>query len=320
MLKDSVTFGEAMVMFVAGRPGALKDIDTFSRRLAGAEVNVAVGLSRLGLTSGWISRLGEDAFGDYIVEYLAREKVDIDGITHDSRYPTGFQLKSMVLEGDPQVQYFRKGSAASTLGEADVDSGYLTGFRHLHMTGIPPALTKSTRAFAYAALETMKGAGRTVSFDPNLRPSLWSSKEEMREVINDLACRADWVLPGIEEGEFLTGSRDPKKIAEFYLNRGVSLVAVKLGPEGAYFRTPYEEGTVPGFEVKKVVDTVGAGDGFATGLIGGLLRGLSITEAVRQGNAIGSIAVQSVGDHDGYPTMEELKAYLHDHLTGVRTR
>ncbi|WP_020433910.1 PfkB family carbohydrate kinase, partial [Paenibacillus riograndensis] len=111
-----------------------------------------------------------------------------------------------------------------------------------------PALTKSTRAFAYAALETMKGAGRTVSFDPNLRPSLWSSKEEMREVINDLAYRADWVLPGIEEGEFLTGSTDPKEIAEFYLHRGVSLVAVKLGPEGAYFRTPNEEGTVQGFK------------------------------------------------------------------------
>lgn len=309
-----------MVMFIASRPGALKDIDTFSRRLAGAEVNVAIGLSRLGLSSGWISRLGEDAFGEYIAEYLAREQVDIHGVTYDSRCPTGFQLKSKVHEGDPQVQYFRKGSAASTLGVADVDFGYLTGFRHLHMTGIPPALTKSTRAFAYAALETMKGAGRTVSFDPNLRPSLWSSKEEMREVINDLACRADWVLPGIGEGEFLTGSRDPKEIARFYLNRGVSLVAVKLGPEGVYYRTPNEEGIVQGFKVKKVVDTVGAGDGFATGLIEGLLRGLSITEAVRQGNAIGSIAVQSEGDHDGYPTKEELETYLHNHLTGVRQR
>lgn len=309
-----------MVMFIASRPGALKDIDTFSRRLAGAEVNVAIGLSRLGLSSGWISRLGEDAFGEYIAEYLAREQVDIHGVTYDSRCPTGFQLKSKVHEGDPQVQYFRKGSAASTLGVADVDFGYLTGFRHLHMTGIPPALTKSTRAFAYAALEAMKGAGRTVSFDPNLRPSLWSSKEEMREVINDLACRADWVLPGIGEGEFLTGSRDPKEIARFYLNRGVSLVAVKLGPEGAYYRTPNEEGIVQGFKVKKVVDTVGAGDGFATGLIEGLLRGLSIIEAVRQGNAIGSIAVQSEGDHDGYPTKEELETYLHNHLTGVRQR
>lgn len=309
-----------MVMFIASRPGALKDIDTFSRRLAGAEVNVAIGLSRLGLSSGWISRLGEDAFGEYIAEYLAREQVDIHGVTYDSRCPTGFQLKSKVHEGDPQVQYFRKGSAASTLGVDDVDFCYLTGFRHLHMTGIPPALTKSTRAFAYAALETMKGAGRTVSFDPNLRPSLWSSKEEMREVINDLACRADWVLPGIGEGEFLTGSRDPKEIARFYLNRGVSLVAVKLGPEGAYYRTPNEEGIVQGFKAKKVVDTVGAGDGFATGLIEGLLRGLSITEAVRQGNAIGSIAVQSEGDHDGYPTKEELETYLHNHLTGVRQR
>ncbi|MFD1773807.1 sugar kinase [Paenibacillus rhizophilus] len=317
-LKDVVTFGEAMVMFVADKPGALKDIDKFSRRLAGAEVNTAVGFARLGLSAGWVSRLGDDVFGEYIREYLAGENIDISGVTNDSRYPTGFQLKSKVLEGDPQVQYFRKNSAARTLSGEDVDAGYFTGFRHLHMTGIPPALTKETREFAYAALGAMKAAGRSISFDPNLRPSLWSSREEMVSVINDLACRADWVLPGVEEGEILTGSRDPRAIAEFYLNKGVSLVVVKLGPEGAYFRTQTDEGTVQGFKVEKVVDTVGAGDGFAVGLVSGMLEGLTVSQAVQRGNAIGALAVQSEGDHDGYPAKSELETYLQYQLTGVK--
>ncbi|AIQ10856.1 sugar kinase [Paenibacillus durus] len=317
-LKDVVTFGEAMVMFVAEQPGALKDIDKFCRRLAGAEVNTAVGFARLGLSAGWVSRLGADVFGEYIREYLDRENIDISGVTSDSRHPTGFQLKSKVLEGDPQVQYFRKNSAASTLSGTDVDVGYLTGFRHLHMTGIPPALTKNTREFAYGALEAMKAAGRSVSFDPNLRPALWSSREEMVSVINDLACRADWVLPGIQEGEILTGSRDPRAIAEFYLNKGVSLVAVKLGPEGAYFRTQTDEGTVQGFKVEEVVDTVGAGDGFAVGLVSGMLEGLTVPQAVQRGNAIGALAVQSEGDHDGYPTNLKLETYLQYQLTGVK--
>ncbi|NGM85028.1 sugar kinase [Paenibacillus sp. 7124] len=317
-LKDVVTFGEAMVMFVADKPGALKDIDKFSRRLAGAEVNTAVGFARLGLSAGWVSRLGDDVFGEYIREYLERENIDISGVTSDSRHPTAFQLKSKVLEGDPQVQYFRKNSAASTLSGADVDPDYLTGFRHLHMTGIPPALTKETREFAYAALGAMKAEGRSISFDPNLRPSLWSSREEMVSVINDLACRADWVLPGVEEGEILTGSRDPRAIAEFYLSKGVSLVVVKLGPEGAYFRTKTDEGTVQGFKVEKVVDTVGAGDGFAVGLVSGMLEGLTVSQAVQRGNAIGALAVQSEGDHDGYPTKPELETYLQYQLTGVK--
>jgi len=315
---DVVTFGEAMVMFVASEPGELKDAGQFTRSLAGAELNTAIGFARLGLHSGWVSKLGQDAFGAYIRERLLLENVDIAGVVSDPDYQTGFQLKSKVLEGDPVVQYFRKGSAASTMSGQELDRHYFTAFRHLHMTGIPPALTPRTREFAYAALEAMKSAGRSTSFDPNLRPILWSSRTEMISVINDFAIKADWVLPGMEEGELLTGYSDPERIAGYYLDRGVSRVIVKLGAEGAYFRTAEEEGRVPGFNVKEVVDTVGAGDGFAVGVISGLLQGLDIEQAVIRGNAIGALAVQSVGDHEGYPTEAGLEHYIQHHLTGVK--
>lgn len=307
---DVVTFGEAMAMFVAGQPGPLNKVEQFTRRLAGAETNVAIGLARLGLTSGWVSKVGKDAFGTYILEALKRQNVDLTRVKIDEEYPTGFQLKSKVFKGDPEVQYFRKGSAASRMGIEDFDADYFKSAKHLHMTGIPLALSGKTRDFANNALLTMKRAGRTVSFDPNLRPSLWRSEDEMIRVINETAAKADWVLPGIAEGEVLTGFSKPEDIAAFYLEKGVGLVVVKLGAKGAFYQTSTDRGLIEGFHVEHIVDTVGAGDGFAVGVISALLEGLPIKEAVIRGNAIGALAVQSSGDSDGLPSREELERFL----------
>lgn len=315
---DVVTFGEAMAMFMANHPGSLHEVSHFTRELAGAETNVAIGLARLGFGSGWASKVGNDAFGKFIIERLKNENVDTDHVLLESKYPTGFQLKSMVLEGDPEVQYFRKGSAASHLSVDDFNEDYFLAAKHLHMTGIPLAISESARAFAKHALSFMKKNERKVSLDPNLRPSLWASQEEMVKEINQVAFQADYVLPGFAEGEILTGFKNPRDIASFYLDKGVKLVVIKLGPAGAFFKTATEEATVLGFPVEKVVDTVGAGDGFAVGVISGLLEGLSIHEAVLRGNAIGSLAVQSPGDNDGYPTKVQLEKYIENTLQGVK--
>jgi sugar/nucleoside kinase (ribokinase family) len=130
----------------------------------------------------------------------------------------------------------------------------------------------------------------------------------MREATNDLAAQADWVLPGIEEGRLLTGESTPDGIARFYRQRGAKLVVVKLGRDGAYFESENGAGHVPGFPVAKVVDTVGAGDGFAVGVISGLLDGLSPLDAVRRGTWIGARAVQVMGDTEGLPTRTEVEA------------
>jgi 2-dehydro-3-deoxygluconokinase len=315
---DVITFGEAMAMFMANHPGSLHEVSQYTRELAGAETNVAIGLARLGLRSGWASKVGNDAFGKFVIERLKNENVDINHVLTDNNYPTGFQLKSMVLEGDPEVQYFRKGSAASHLTSNDFNEEYFQSARHLHMTGIPLAISDSARAFARHALSFMKKNGKKVSFDPNLRPTLWSSQEEMVMEINEAAFLADYVLPGIAEGELLTGFKEPREIASFYLDKGVELVVIKLGEEGAFYKTAKEEGTVRGFHVEQVVDTVGAGDGFAVGVISGLLEGLSIHDAVLRGNAIGSLAVQLPGDNDGYPTKAELEKYMDKNLEEVK--
>jgi 2-dehydro-3-deoxygluconokinase len=307
--RDVAVFGEAMMMFVASRHGPLEEVDTFHRRMAGAEINVAIGLARLGMRVGWASRLGADSMGRYLLAELRREGVDCARVACDPGQRTGFLFKGRVREGDPPVEYHRQGSAASRMGPDDVDPDWLRATRHLHATGVFAAISASSLAAAHHSIETMRAAGRSVSFDPNLRPSLWASTEAMRTGINRLAARAHTVLPGLEEGRLLTGEDTPEGIARFYRAAGASLVVVKLGPDGAYYDdADAGTGRVPGHPVETVVDTVGAGDGFAVGVVSALLEGRSVPDAVRRGSWIGALQVQVVGDSEGLPTRAELEA------------
>ncbi|MBG9390281.1 sugar kinase [Caenimonas sp. DR4.4] len=307
MANDVVVFGEMMQMFVADTPGPLETITTFHKRTAGAETNTAIGFARAGLRVGWASRLGVDSMARYLMGEMQREGVDCSRVVCDPTQRTGFQFKGRVTDGgDPPVEYHRKGSAASHMTPADIDASWLTSARHLHATGVFPAISATALATARKTLELMRAAGRTISFDPNLRPTLWATPEDMRREINALAYQADWVLPGLEEGRFLTGESTPEAIAHHYLQRGAKLVAVKLGPQGAYYEGVSTSGRVPAFPVAEVVDTVGAGDGFAVGVVSALLEGASLEQAVRRGAWIGARAVQVLGDTEGLPTREEL--------------
>ena len=304
---DVVTFGEAMMLLVADQPGPLERAQAFFKRTAGAETNAAIGLARLGLQVAWCSRLGTDSMGRYLLQSMQAEGIDFSHVVCDGTQRTGFMIKGRVEGGgDPEVEYHRKGSAASLFQPEQINMPWLVGARHLHATGIFSALSANCLATSIASMAAMRKHGKTISFDPNLRPSLWASKEVMRETINSLACLADWVLPGIEEGKLLTGKDTPEEIAKFYLDAGVSLVVIKLGAEGAYYAAKQEAAYVPGFPVNLVVDTVGAGDGFAAGVISGMLEGLSVQNAVRRGAWIGARAVQVLGDTEGLPTRAQL--------------
>ena len=303
---DVTTVGEAMVQFAAQAPGALDEVEGFTRITAGAELNVAVGLSRLGHRVGYVSRLGRDSFGRFLAAAMQREGIDTRHLAVDALHPTGFMLKSRALQGDPQTEYFRRGSAASHLSPADNPRDYCAASRHLHVTGISVAISDSARELVFQMADDARAGGRTVSFDPNLRPSLWPSQQAMIDCLNRLAAQSDWVLPGLAEGRLLTGRDSAEAIADFYLERGASRVVVKLGPQGAYFADASGRGTAPGLTVAQVVDTVGAGDGFAVGVISGLLEGLALPAAAARGNAIGARVVQFPGDCDGLPDRAQL--------------
>jgi sugar/nucleoside kinase (ribokinase family) len=306
---EVVTFGEIIGNLVACNVGPLENAERFERRLAGSELNTAIALARLGHRVGYVGRVGVDLFGRAAADRLREEGIDATWLVHDRRAHTGLQIKQRVAQGDPQYLYYRNDSAGSMLTVDERTTAYLATARHLHATGIPPALSGSARAFAVEAFDAARAHGLGVSFDPNLRPSLWRDRQEMVDVVNTFAHRADWVLPGLDEGEALTGSGDAEGIAEYYLAHGAKGVAVKRGAAGATVFTAAGSWHCPGFVVD-VADTLGAGDGFAAGLVSGLLDGLEPPMALRRACAVGALATTSAGDCDGMPTMPQVELLL----------
>jgi sugar/nucleoside kinase (ribokinase family) len=308
---DVVTLGEAMALFIAEQPGALSRVSSFSRRTAGAELNVAVGLCRLGFRVGYISRVGDDSLGQHLLDFVDAEGIDRTHMSVDPAHPTGLMFKSLATDGsDPLIEYFRRGSAASHLCVADNPAAYCATSRHFHMTGISPALSTGMRELVFEMAARARQAGQSISFDPNLRPRLWPSQQAMIETMNLLAAQADLVMPGLAEGQLLTGRQDADGIADFYLGHGAKQVVIKLGAHGAYFADRNHRGMAAGFRVQRVVDTVGAGDGFAVGVISAVLEGAPLDEAATRGNAIGARVVQFPGDCDGLPNRAQLAEAL----------
>lgn len=301
-----------MGLFSANESGKLDDASYFSKTVAGAEVNVSIGLSRLGMDVELITRLGEDYFGRYILKFLELEGIGTEFVSFDEKSNTGFMLKSKTEEGDPETAYYRKGSAFSELSIEDlIDLVDFKKVKVLHITGIPSAVSRSVRSTIYYLMGKAKESDTFITFDPNLRPALWEDEETMKKVLNELATYADVILPGIEEARILTDLEEPDDIAEFYFEKGVKYIVIKMGPSGAYVKGVGKEIVfVPGFKAEKVVDTVGAGDGFAVGIISGYLDGLSLEEAAVRANAIGAIQVQNLGDNEGLPDRKTLLDFI----------
>lgn len=305
-----VLFGEPMALLISEEEGQIKDVTNFRKKVAGAELNVCIGLNRLEHTPIFITRLGKnDPFGNYIYDTLKSENLDMTNISMDDKKLTGFMLKNRVLKGDPEIFYYRKNSAASNISPKDLNNIKFDEIDQVHVTGIACAVSESCLLTAHVLVDRAKSNGVFVSFDPNIRKSLWPDEETMISSINDIAFKSDMVMPGITEGELLTGENTPEGIADFYMNKGVKIVIVKTGPNGCYYKTETGSGYVDGVKVDKVVDTVGAGDAFACGVISGRLEGLSAEKYVMRGNIMGAMQVQVEGDNEGLPTKEVLLKY-----------
>ncbi|WP_273123122.1 sugar kinase [Bacillus weihaiensis] len=309
---DVVTIGESMVVFTPTSDGFMRNASQFTKKIGGAESNVAVGLARLGHQSAWMSKLGDDEFGKAILAFLKGENVDVSQVTFDDKAPTGIYFKEPRRQNSTRVYYYRKGSAASKLAPSDLNGDYLMNTKYLHITGITPALSESCRETIFEAIRIAKQNGTTIVFDPNLRTKLWD-EETARETLLKMAKEADIVLPGVAEGEFLFGESDPHKLGQLFLDHGASVVVMKVGAEGAYYFTEKESALIPGFPVKNVVDPVGAGDGFAAGFLSGLLDELELGEAVERANAVGALVTMVNGDVDGLPEREEVEQLLSKH-------
>lgn len=308
-----VTLGESMVLLQSMTDRRLKHESVLLKTMGGAESNLAISLSRLGIASRWISRLGEDPHGDYIYATIAGEGVDVSQVERDNNYPTAIYFKDFNGLGDPNVYYYRKNSAASFMGPEHVKKSWLHGATHLHVTGITPALGENTSKLTIELMKQAKANGMTVSFDPNLRLKLWN-KEIAKEVLLSIIPLCDLFLPGIEESEFLLGNLSVEDAAKKFLHMGPQAVVVKLGEKGAQCFTNEGDCIVESQPVKHVVDTVGAGDAFASGVLSILVQeevwSLELLQkAAVRGNLMGALAVQFKGDWEGAPTLQELISF-----------
>ncbi|MDB5085985.1 MAG: phosphomethylpyrimidine kinase family protein [Bacilli bacterium] len=309
MAVDVVTLGESMILFQTLTSGALQYAPLLTKTIAGAESNLAVGLTRLGKKVSLFTRVGADPFGNQLVATLMGEGVQTDYVVRDPENPTGIYFKELKPNGDPHVYYYRRGSAASQMNPEDFPVEMLKDARLLHVTGITPALSQGCRDTVQTAMRSAREQGLTVSFDPNLRRKLWSEDEAKRTLLSMISL-CDIFLPGVEEGEFLFGTADVQEIARLSLRHGARIVVVKRGAEGSSVFTSSEEYHVPGFPVAAVIDTVGAGDGFAAGFLSSWLDQLPLAECLRRANAIGAMATQYYGDWEGLPRTAELEAFL----------
>lgn len=306
---DVVGIGETMVLFTPEANGVIRYARKFSSRCAGAESNTLIGLARLGHKTGWISKIGNDELGEFIITSIRGEGVDTSMVLRDSSAPTGIFFKGVVNEKDTRMYYYRKGSAASKITCNNIDEQYIAQTKYLYITGITPALSQSCYDSIFYAVKIAKENNVKVVFDPNIRYKLWDD-DYARETILKLSSIADIVLPGLSEGKFIFGDKDYEAIARDFINNGASQVIIKLGEKGAYYISGDDQGFVPAVKISRVADPVGAGDGFAAGVLSGLLDGLSLRESVAIGCAIGAIVSTVNGDIEGLPDRETLKHFI----------
>ncbi|CAM3695397.1 2-dehydro-3-deoxygluconokinase [Aeromicrobium ponti] len=309
-MNDVITIGDAMITFNPSTTGPMRFVSTFERKIGGAELNVAIGCSRLGLKTGWISRLGNDEFGRHIFNTVRGEGIDVSQLELVDGYPTSLNFKEIMGDGSVRTFYYRTNSPTETLTVDSLDEDYIKHSKVLHITGVFPAVDKEKNIdLIKHAISLAKKHGVLVSFDPNIRLKLWS-KEEARRVLREFLPFVDIFLTGEEEAELLLGTSDPSEIIEKSKTFGISHIAIKQGEKGSIGYRDGEYIEAPAVKTNKVVDTVGAGDGFDSGFIYGLLNQWPLEKTLKFANVIGSMVVSVSGDNEGLPYLEDVLVQL----------
>lgn len=308
-MAEVITIGETMVSLAPLKSGALQQGGQFSAHLAGAESNTAIGLQRLGHTTRWISRLGNDAFGRFVRSAIEEEGVEINDVVMDDTAPTGVMFKEPQEDDETIVRYYRKESAASRISPKELNSMDFSSGKLFHFTGITPVLSAGCQAAVVAARELARTQGLLCSFDPNIRMKLWG-ETDYRPLLRELMFGADIVLLGVQEAQVLLNTEDISEIFQILFAAGVQYVAIKSGSSGAWTGTPEEQFFIKPYPCVSI-DPVGAGDGFNAGFLSGLLEQRSILECGEMAAVVGAMATQTKGDVDGYPYRAELFERLH---------
>lgn len=310
--------GELLLDFVAvGIDQSIEVATTFQKAPGGAPANVAVGVSRLGVSAGFVGKVSDDAFGRFLRETLVADRVDVRGLVVDPRARTPLAFVGPEPGGDRTWIFYHRGLADTTLRPDEIDLELVSRARVFHFGSVGLA-AEPGRSATLAAARAAADRGSIVSFDPNVRLELWDSAEEARHWILEALPLAEVLKVSGDEAAFLTESDEPGSAAAALQRAGPPLVVVTLGRAGAYLRGGSNQATVPGFDVD-AVDATGAGDAFVAGLLARLVEGdewpgqralRELVDAVRFANAAAALSTTQVGAIPSLPRREAVEALL----------
>lgn len=315
-MADIVTLGELLIDLTQKGVDELGN-GKFVAYPGGAPANVAVAASKLGVKTGFIGKVGNDAFGRGLGETLRSEGVNTDGLFVSDDVPTTMAIVSVDATGEREFAFYRNPGADTQL-TSDEAVKVLTGEmpKILHV-GSLSMTTSPAKEATLDAISTARDKGVLVSYDPNYRAALWDSEEHAIEMMKSLLPFADLLKVSDEEMFMLTGTNDFAEGSKLLSNYGPQIVLVTLGPDGVFVRHGDFAETVPGFKVK-VADTNGAGDTFFGAFLGkivsrtdekNLLEGLEddeLRDFVRYANKAASLTCSRSGAIPAMPRAEEV--------------
>jgi 5-dehydro-2-deoxygluconokinase len=306
---EVITMGRVGVDMYPEQIGVtLGEVRTFAKSLGGSATNVAVAAARLGRRAAVITKVGSDAFGDYVRRALTGFGVDTRWVSTDPTLRTPIVFCEIHPPDRFPLLFYREPKAPDmNLVTADLDTAAIAAAPLFWTTGTGLS-DEPSRTATLAALDARKGREITVH-DLDHRPMFWRSGEDARRWAREALLRATVVVGNSDEAEMATGLRDPRTAAAALLEMGPRLAVVKRGGEGAYARTAQDEVSVPAVEIP-VLNGLGAGDAFGGALCHGLLAGWPLARTLGVANAAGAIVASRLACADAMPTLGEIEALL----------
>lgn len=303
MSKPILAYGEAMVEFNQRIASPRQYLQGFG----GDTSNFAIAAARQGAACAYLSAVGDDHFGQDLLDLWRRENVDAQHVAVQAGGSTGLYFVTHDQEGH-HFHYRRAGSAASCYRAADLPLQAIASAGALHLSGISLAISESACEAGLAAMAHARAAGVTTSLDTNLRLRLWPL-ERAREKMAAAFRLCDVCLPSWEDVSMLTGLDERDAIVDQLLDYGVRLVAFKLGHEGCYVATPQERRMVAPHPVL-ALDATGAGDCFGGAFMAELMAGSDPFRAARYANVAAALSTTGYGAVEPIPSRTQVEAAL----------
>ena len=319
-MTDAIILGEALIDFVPTESGlSLADVPGFYRRFGGAPANVSLGLAKLGTESGFIGKVGNDSFGDFLERRFVEAGVDVSQLYRTNRTNTTLAFVSLTEEGDRDFIFYRNPGPDELLRPGELDYTEF-GYARLFHFGSLLLTRRESRKVTEKAIEASLSKGLTVSMDPNIRLNLWCDHSRARKLVRTFLRKVDIVKLSEEEVYFLTGEDDLETGTEKLAGLGPDPVVVTLGKRGCLVRWKDRITELEGFSVK-VKDTTGAGDGFMAGFLHRLMENTEdlsainredLLESLRFGNATGALTTTDYGATSAFPAPAKVEQLLSD--------